>query len=142
MPRKWQPFVVALAFITLVGIIFIFTMQRMDNTDDFLKVWAALGPIVGVVTGLIPTYFFHDSAQSASARAEQHAAENGLLKGMMRMKGIDPETGEERSAAAAVLAAEPPALRRRSWPGPAASATKSISARTRRLTAGWQPRLK
>lgn len=52
-----QPLWVALAFIVLVGLIFVVTMQRMNSTDDFLKVWAAVGPIVGVVTGLIPTYF-------------------------------------------------------------------------------------
>jgi hypothetical protein len=142
MPRSWQPLVVALAFIILVGLIFVFTMERMDSTDDFLKVWAALGPIVGVVTGLIPTYFFHDSAQNASARAEQHAAENGRLKAMMRMKGIDPETGEEKPTAPAVPAAEPAAPPRHSLPAPAASITKSTSRRTRKLAPGSQPRPK
>ena len=96
-PRNWQPLVSALAFIALVAVIFIVTMNRMTNTDDFLKVWAAVGPIVGVVTGLIPTYFFHSSAQDASTRAETSAAENGRLRGMMTMKNLDPETGEERS---------------------------------------------
>jgi hypothetical protein len=88
--------VVALAFIALVAIIFVVTMNRMSNTDDFLKVWADVGPIVGVATGLIPTYFFHNSAQDASARAESNAAENGRLRGMMTMKNMDPDTGEER----------------------------------------------
>jgi hypothetical protein len=142
MPRKWQPLVVALAFIALVGLIFVFTMERMNNTDDFLKDWAALGPIFGVVTGLIPTYFFNDSAQNASARVEQHAAENGRLKAMMRMKGIDPETGEEKPTAPAVLAVEPAAPPRRSLPVPAASITKSTSPCTRKLTPGPQPRPK
>jgi hypothetical protein len=95
MLKNWQPLVIALAFIVLVGAIFIFTMQRMNSTDDFLKIWAAVGPIVGVVTGLIPTYFFHDSAEKASNRAELNASENGRLKGMMRIKHIDPETGQE-----------------------------------------------
>jgi hypothetical protein len=99
MSRSWQPFAIALAFIALVGIIFVVTMNRMSNVDDFLKIWAAVGPIVGVVTGLVPTYFFHNSARDASARAETNAAENGRLKGMMQMKGLDPETGEERRTA-------------------------------------------
>jgi hypothetical protein len=90
-PGNLQPLIVALAFISLVGLIFLVTMNRMSNTDDFLKVWAAVGPIVGVVTGLIPTYFFHTSAESASSRAEEKATENGRLRGMMQMKGIDPD---------------------------------------------------
>jgi len=96
MSRSWQPFVIALAFIALVGIIFVATMNQMSSVDDFLKIWAAVGPIVGVVTGLVPTYFFHNSARDASARAETNAAETGRLRGMMQMKGLDPETGQER----------------------------------------------
>jgi hypothetical protein len=99
MSRNWQPLVVALAFIALVGLLFVFTMQQMDSTDEFLKVWAAVGPIVGVVTGLIPTYFFHNSMQNASARAEEKAGEVGRLKGVMRTHGIDPEAGQEKKAA-------------------------------------------
>lgn len=95
-PRSWQPLVIALAFILLVALIFFVTMNRMSNTDDFLKVWAAVGPIVGVVTGLIPTYFFHNTAQEASSRAETNAAEKGRMRGIMEGKGLDPDTGEQR----------------------------------------------
>lgn len=91
---NWQPLVIALAFIALVAVIFVLTMTRMSRTDDFLKIWAAVGPIVGVVTGLIPTYFFHSSAQDASSRAEAHAAESGRMRGIMQSRGLETETGE------------------------------------------------
>jgi protein-S-isoprenylcysteine O-methyltransferase Ste14 len=79
--RSWQPFWVAIAFIVLVGFIFFMMMKYMgDSTDDFLKVWAAVGPIVGVLTGLIPMYFFHntmqDLMQDSSVRAAKNAAED------------------------------------------------------------------
>jgi multidrug resistance efflux pump len=85
-----QAFVIALAFIVLVGIIFSVTMNKMPTTDDFLKVWAAVGPIVGVVTGLIPTYFFRDMADDASRRAEANARDMGAMMGKLREMKIDP----------------------------------------------------
>jgi hypothetical protein len=97
---KWQPVIIALAFIALVAILFIFTMNRMSNTDDFLKVWAAVGPIVGVVTGLIPTYFFHNSAREASARAEAMAAENGKLRAEGTGAFLHSKTEEKESGTA------------------------------------------
>jgi hypothetical protein len=95
-----QPLWVALAFIVLVGLIFVVTMQRMNSTDDFLKVWAAVGPIVGVVTGLIPTYFFHSSAQDASSRAEANAADAARMRGLMQGHGIDAEINSDGMAPA------------------------------------------
>ena len=77
------PVVIALAFIVLLGFIFFVTMREMSTTDDFLKVWAAVGPIVGVVTGLIPSYFFHNMADTASKRAEEMAKEAGEMKGKL-----------------------------------------------------------
>jgi hypothetical protein len=72
--RSLQAFVIALAFIALVGVIFVMMMRYMGNrTDDFLKVWAAVGPIVGVLTGLIPMYFFHNTMQDLM----QDTATNG-----------------------------------------------------------------
>jgi hypothetical protein len=82
------PIIVALAFIVLLGFIFFVTMREMSTTDDFLKVWAAVGPIVGVVTGLIPTYFFHNMAAEASKRAELHANHAGAMRGKLESMGV------------------------------------------------------
>ena len=68
-------------------------MQEMSETDDFLKVWAAVGPIVGVVTGLIPTYFFRNMAKDSSDRAEMHSQTMGEYRGMLKAQKIDPDTG-------------------------------------------------
>lgn len=91
MKSQAPAIVIALAFIFLVGFAFWVTMREMDTPDDFLKVWAAVGPIVGVITGLIPTYFFSGQAQSAAKRAEQHAVERGKMEGMLRAKGVNPD---------------------------------------------------
>jgi len=92
MPKDEMPAVViAVTFIALLAFLFWVTMRQMNTADDFLKVWAAVGPIVGVVTGLIPTYFFRGAAKSAELRAETHAVERGKMEGMLRAKGIDPD---------------------------------------------------
>ena len=66
---SWQATVVALAFIALVGVMF---WRAVDS--DFAKIWAAVGSIVGVVVGAIPSYFFHAKAEKANQRAEAYAS--------------------------------------------------------------------
>jgi hypothetical protein len=87
---EWPALLIALAFIVLLGFIFWNTMREMRTSDEFLKIWAAVGPIIGVVTGLIPTYFFRNAARTASEHAEAHAEAKGKMEGMMRAKGMDP----------------------------------------------------
>ena len=84
----WGPVVIAVAFISLLGFMFYVTVHEMSTTDDFLKVWAAVGPIVGVVTGLIPTYFFHNMAGEASKRAELNANNAGAMRGKLEEVGV------------------------------------------------------
>jgi hypothetical protein len=67
---SWPSAIVAVAVIALVGLMF---WKAVDT--DFAKVWAGVGTVVGVVTGAIPSYFFHAQAQKASARAEAISAE-------------------------------------------------------------------
>jgi hypothetical protein len=108
MPKDETPaIIIAVAFIGLVAFLFWVTMDQMDNADDFLKVWAAVGPIVGVVTGLIPTYFFRSAAKSAELRADNHAVERGKMEGALRAKGLDPE--ELLQGSAQVQDVPPPA---------------------------------
>jgi hypothetical protein len=61
---SWPAAVVAVAFLALVGAIFLSAYYR-DGVDAALKVWAAIGTLVGVVTGAIPSYFFRAAAQAA-----------------------------------------------------------------------------
>jgi hypothetical protein len=91
----WPAVIVALAFIGLVALLFRTTMQEMSDTDDFLKVWAAVGPIVGVVTGLIPTYFFRNMAKDSSDRSDTNAQKMGEYKGMLMANDIDPGVGSK-----------------------------------------------
>jgi hypothetical protein len=86
----WGPVIIAVAFIILLGFMFGVTVHEMSTTDDFLKVWAAVGPIVGVVTGLIPTYFFHNMAGEASKRAELNANHAGAMRGKLESMGVKP----------------------------------------------------
>jgi hypothetical protein len=65
---SWQSTVIALALITLVGGIFIVVYEK-DGIDAGLKAWGAIGTLVGVVAGAVPTYFF--GRVSAAAAQEQ-----------------------------------------------------------------------
>jgi hypothetical protein len=58
---SWQSTVIAVAFIGLVGAIFL-TVYSRDGIDAALKAWGAVGTIIGVLTGAIPTYFFGKAA--------------------------------------------------------------------------------
>lgn len=65
----WPATLVALAFIALVAIILLTTLPDSGDVDGFLKIWAGVGTLVGVVTGAIPAFFFKNEADSANARA-------------------------------------------------------------------------
>ena len=60
--------IIGLAFLLLVGVIFVTSLMTMSSVDDFLKVWTAVGPIVGVVVGSIPAHFFRSMAQDANEK--------------------------------------------------------------------------
>ena len=60
----------------LIGGIFIVVFLK-NGTDAALKVWAALGTLIGVLTGAIPTYFFqqaHVEAAQSNVQAAQSVA--------------------------------------------------------------------
>jgi len=67
--------IIGLGFLVLVGVIFVVTIETMNTLNDFLTVWTAVGPIVGVVIGSMPAYFFRSAAKSATARADSMADE-------------------------------------------------------------------
>jgi hypothetical protein len=64
---SWQSTVIALAFIALVGGIFIVVYEK-DGIDTALKAWGAIGTLVGVVVGAVPTYFFGRTSSAATAQ--------------------------------------------------------------------------
>jgi len=66
-PSPKQSTVVAVFFIVLVGAVTI-TALNVYEVDDFLKVWAVLGTLVGVITGAVPSYFFAVSASKAQSQ--------------------------------------------------------------------------
>lgn len=68
---SWPSAAVAIAVVGLVGLMF---WKAVESTS-FTTIWAAVGSVVGVITGAVPSYFFRVEAKKASARAEAIAAE-------------------------------------------------------------------
>jgi type III secretory pathway component EscV len=74
-PSTKQATVVAIFYLLLVGVIAVVALHEYA-IDDFLKVWAVLGTLVGVLTGAVPSYFFAVTAGAAKekeAKAEERA---------------------------------------------------------------------
>jgi hypothetical protein len=65
--------IIGVAFLILVGVIFVTSIITMNTLTDFLMVWTAVGPIVGVVVGLIPAHFFRGMAQDAHEKMVEMA---------------------------------------------------------------------
>jgi hypothetical protein len=57
---------VALGFLALVAIIF---WRATEPSQNFDKIWAATGPIVGVVVGAIPSFFFQRQVRTERTRS-------------------------------------------------------------------------
>jgi hypothetical protein len=78
-PSPKQSTIVAVCFVILVGVITVVAIDHYD-IDDFLKVWAVLGTLVGVLTGAIPSFFFAVTASKAQGeRAEAEAKVQTVL---------------------------------------------------------------
>jgi hypothetical protein len=72
---SWPSAVVAVAFIALVGVFF----WKSVGSSNFSQTWAAVGTIVGVVTGSIPSYFFKKNADQAQKEASTAKAQTTVL---------------------------------------------------------------
>jgi hypothetical protein len=70
MTPSWPSAVVAVAIVALVALMFDLAVDH-----NFTTIWTGVGSVVGVVTGAIPSYFFHQQAQKAAGRAEAVSAE-------------------------------------------------------------------
>jgi hypothetical protein len=88
--QTWPSTVIAALIILLAGAIFLVVYVK-GGIDDALKAWAAIGTIGGVITGVIPAYFF---GQQRAASAEQ-AAETARTQLIDERERRD--TAEERA---------------------------------------------
>lgn len=96
-PTGRQSTVVGVVFIFLVGVIAVVALN-VYRVDEFLKVWAVIGTLVGVATGAIPAFFFSaDAANARAARAKAEERTHALLG------ATDPETFDRVCAANPLL---------------------------------------
>ena len=68
----WPSAAVAVALLATIAAIAVVAILRY-SVDDALKVWSALGTLVGVVTGAFVTYFFTRGAVQHARRAADTA---------------------------------------------------------------------
>jgi ABC-type sugar transport system substrate-binding protein len=66
----WQSTILAAALLVFILLVL---FLGMHYGSSFSTVWAALGSVVGVLTGAIPSYFFKQQADSANAQATKQA---------------------------------------------------------------------
>ena len=81
VPSPRQAMVVAVAYVLLIGVIAVVSLHEY-SVDDFLKVWAVLGTLIGVLTGAIPAYFFAVSASNAKKEQERASAQAQTILGV------------------------------------------------------------
>jgi hypothetical protein len=66
----WKSVVIGCAFMLfLFGVLWL----GLTHSSNFSTIWAALGSVVGVVTGAIPSYFFKQETNKANAKTEIYA---------------------------------------------------------------------
>lgn len=91
-PTSKQSTVIALLFTLLVGAITVTALAEYA-VDDFLKVWAVIGTLVGVTTGAIPSFFFANAASAAQQTArratELHSDDQQRLQTLLGVAGPD-----------------------------------------------------
>jgi hypothetical protein len=56
---QWPSAIVAVALVALVAIVTVAAIQADQSKLPFNTVWTALGPIVGIITGAMATYFYN-----------------------------------------------------------------------------------
>jgi hypothetical protein len=99
VPQSWLSAIVALGFIALVGV-----ALWLAATHDFTTIWTGVGPLVGVLTGAIPAYFFRVQTQQAQSERDKAQTERDKanaralaiagaapIETMQRARGEDPD---------------------------------------------------
>jgi hypothetical protein len=87
-PSSKQATVVAIFYVLLIAVVAVEALDRY-SVDDFLKVWAVLGTLIGVLTGSIPSYFFALSAAEAKQDKEKSDARSEVILGVADAKVIE-----------------------------------------------------
>ena|SRR5215211_1495930 len=83
-----QATVVAVSYVLLIGVIAVVALREYD-VDEFLKVWAVLGTLIGVLTGAIPSYFFAISADRAKQAQEKSDEQARTILGLSDAKVLE-----------------------------------------------------
>jgi hypothetical protein len=71
----WPAALVAVGFLGLVGLMF---WRATENMDHFDVIWAVAGPVVGIVIGAIPGFFFAQNARHDREDARQDQKEANI----------------------------------------------------------------
>jgi hypothetical protein len=87
-PSSNQATVVAIFYVLLIAAVTIVALDHY-SVDDFLKVWAVLGTLIGVLTGAIPSYFFAVSAANANEEREKSDARSEVILAVADPKVIE-----------------------------------------------------
>ena len=96
---EWGSVVVAVALIFMVAVIMIVALVRF-SVDGALKMWAGLGTMLGLMTGIMGTYFF-------TQRVEQ-AQEQRIMQFQTALKERDAERKDLRQQLASAERAAAP----------------------------------
>ena len=107
-PTTKQSTLVAVCLIILVGAI---TLAALDAyaVDDFLKVWAVIGTLVGVITGAVPSFFFSVAASKAQAERSQAEAKVQTVLGVSSPEVVSKAAELRPDLFAAGVSTPPPA---------------------------------
>jgi uncharacterized membrane protein YdjX (TVP38/TMEM64 family) len=75
-PQAIASAIVAVAFLALVGLMF---WRATEPGANFGAIWGSTSAIVGVVIGVIPSFFFRSQAKAERARSAQLGDRNTAL---------------------------------------------------------------
>ena len=128
---------VAIALVALVGLVTVSAIIRYD-VDSALKIWGAMGPIIGLFTGAFVTYFFARQAiQSGRSRA-QRAQERALLATAEATEARTQASVAEHEAELARGAAERAAQRTEDLVKVASERVTALADQVRSATSGFK----
>lgn len=91
--------IVALGFFGLLGFVL---WLAVDNYDNFNKAWGLVAPLVGIVIGAIPSYFFREQAAAAEAKVDEKETqvEKKEMQVQTLLEKTDPAVIDQAKAAA------------------------------------------
>jgi len=66
---SWASAFVAGMLLLILGAIMVSAIWKYNSVDEALKIWASMGTLVGLATGVIATYFFTRETMKTEKRA-------------------------------------------------------------------------